>query len=326
MQLAPILKKARVLRNFCYVGDYQAASTMAELRLDRHTCLYNRATGTYWVRELDLYLAPAHHNLLSELWRAVALKGAGVAFRNCGSDIVADTGDFNVVVDTPEELFLLSEIIAYGVYNVVSGRQGTIVLDIGMNVGFASLHFAAQPWVEAVWSYEPVPATYARALRNFARNPALAAKVIPHDFGLSDAAGKLTFDYCSQWPAAVGISGLDPEFRRTHGLAESDISRVSVDVRDVCSVIKKVRGSYPHAQVIAKIDCEGAEYAIIAALRSAGLLRQVDAFLIEWHQHGPRELEQALTSAGFFVVSLMPRATATGMLYAHTGPEGVKNL
>ncbi len=326
MQLTPILKKARVLRNFCYVGDYRAASTMAELRLDRHACPYNRATGTYWIRELDLHLAPAHHNLLSELWLAVALKGAGVTFRNCGSGIVADTGAFSVVVDTPEELFLLHEIIAGGVYNVVSGRQGGVVLDIGMNVGFASLYFAAQPWVEAVWSYEPVPETYARALRNFARNPALAAKIVPHDFGLSDAAGKLTFDYCSQWRAAVGISGLGPEFRRTHGIAESDISRVSVDVRDICSVIKDVRARYRQAQVIVKIDCEGAEYAIIAALRSAGLLRQVDAFLIEWHQHGPRELEQALTSAGFFALSLMPRATATGMLYAHLGVEGVNNL
>jgi len=123
---------------------------MAELRLDRHACPYNRATGTYWIRELDLHLAPAHHNLLSELWLAVALKGAGVTFRNCGSGIVADTGAFSVVVDTPEELFLLHEIIAGGVYNVVSGRQGGVVLDIGMNVGFASLYFAAQPWVEAV--------------------------------------------------------------------------------------------------------------------------------------------------------------------------------
>ncbi len=91
-------------------------------------------------------------------------------------------------------------------------------------------------------------------------------------------------------------------------------------------MIQEVRAGYPHAQVIAKIDCEGAEYAIIAALRSGGLLRQVDAFLIEWHQHGPGELEQTLTSAGFFALSLMPRATATGMLYAHLGVEGVKNL
>jgi len=308
------------------VRDYRAARTITELRLNRHACVYDRATATYWIRELDLYLAPAHHDLLGELWRAVTLKQAGVTFTNCGGDIVADTGAFSVGVHTAEEVFLLYEIIADGVYNVASGRPGSIVLDIGMNVGFASLYFAALPWVEAVWSYEPVLETYARALRNLGRNPGLAAKIIPHNFGLSDAAGKVTFDYCSQWAAAVGVSGLTPEFRRTHEIAESDISKVSVDVQNVCSVIRDVRAGYPGAQVIVKSDCEGAEYAIIAALRSAGLLRQVDAFLIEWHQHGPRELEETLTGAGFFVVSLMPRAAATGMLYAHIAADGVKNL
>jgi len=326
MQLAPILRKARALRNFCYVGDYQAASTMAELCLDRRACVYDRATATYWIRELGLQLAPAHHNLLGELWRAVALKGAGVGFANSGGDIKADTGAFSVSIDTAEELFLLHEIIVGGMYNVVSGGQGCVVLDIGMNVGFASLYFAAQPWVEAVLSYEPVPETYARALHNFERNPALAAKITPHNFGLSNAAGKLTFDYCRQWAAAVGVSGLNPEFRRTHGIAESDISRVSVDVQDVCTVINDVRAGYPRTEVIVKIDCEGAEYAIIAALRCAGLLRQVDAFLVEWHQHGPRELEEALIGAGFFVVSLMPHARVTGMLYAHLGANDGRNV
>ena len=319
MRFSPILNQARTLRNLYHVRDYRAARIMTEVGLDRHGCLYHRGTDTYWIRELDLYLPPAHHNLLRDLWRAVALKRAGVNLTNCGDDIVADTGAFSVTVDRPEEIFVLHEIIVDGVYNVVSGCRGSVVLDIGMNVGFASLHFAAQPWVDSVWSYEPVSETYARALRNFARNPALAANITPYNFGLSDGAGKVTFDYCGQWAVAVGVSGLNPEFRRSHRITESEISQVSVDVHDVCSVINEVRTRSPRAQVIVKIDCEGAEYAIIAALRSAGLLRQVDAFLIEWHERGPRELEEALIGAGFFVVSLMPRASATGMLYAHIG-------
>lgn len=326
MQFAPILTQARTLRNFYYVRDYGAARTMTELRLNRDACVYDRATATYWIRDLDLYLPPAHHGLLRDLWQAIALKEAGVKFANCGSDIVADTGAFRVVLDTPEELFLLHEIIAGGVYNVVSSRRGCVVLDVGMNVGFASLYLAAQPGVEAVWSYEPVPETYARAVRNLERNPALSAKIVPHNFGLSDAAGKMTFDYCSQWAAAVGVSGLNPEFRRSHEIAESDISTVTVDVQDVCAVIRDVRARYTETQVIVKIDCEGAEYAIMAALGSAGLLREVEAFLIEWHERGPRELEETLTRAGFFVLSLTPRAKAAGMLYAHRAAEGAKSL
>jgi len=322
MRFSPILTKARTLRNLYHVGDYGAARAMTEAGLNQHQCLYDRGTDTYWVRELDLYLAPAHHNLLRQLGQALALKEAGATFTNSGADIVADTGAFSVAVDTAEGLFLLHEIIAGGVYNVVSGQQGWVVLDIGMNVGFASLYFAAQPWIEEVWAYEPVPETYTRAQRNLERNPALAAKITAHNFGLSDAAGKLTFDYCSQWAAAVGISGLNAEFRRSHEIADSDIRRVTVDVQDVCTVMRDARAGYPHAPLIVKIDCEGAEYAIMAALDSAGLLRQAEAFLIEWHQRGPRELEQTLTNAGFFVVSLTPRAPETGMLYAHRGTEG----
>jgi FkbM family methyltransferase len=325
MQLGPILTKARQFRNFWHVRNYSVARTMTEFGVTRHACVYDRATKTYWIRELDLRLAPPHHGLLRQLGSAIALKRAGVKFSNVGGDILAHASDFSVFVETAEQLFLLHEIVAGGVYNVISGRQGSIVLDIGMNVGFASLYFAAQPWVEAVRSYEPVPETYARALRNFERNPALAAKITPQNFGLSDAAGKVTFDYCRQWAAAVGVGGLNAEFRARHGIAESDISRVTVDMQDVCVAIQDVRAGYPRAQIIVKIDCEGAEYAIIAALHSAGLLRQVDAFLIEWHERGPRELEQALAGAGFLVLSLTPGATATGMLYAHLGVDPRRN-
>jgi len=316
MQLAPILKKARRLRNFWYVRDYGAASTMTEFGLTRNVCAYDRATGTYWIRELDLRLAPAHHGLLRQLWSAIALKRAGVKFSNCGTDIIADTGTFQVLLETPEELFILSEIIVDGVYNAVSGSRGSVVIDIGMNVGFASLYFAAQPWVEAVWSYEPVPQTYARAVRNFERNPALAAKVRLHNYGLSDAAGTAIFDFCPKWPGATGVHGLSSEFRRMHGIAKSEVGPVTVELRSICDVVREFRTAQPGVATIVKLDCEGAEYGILDALESAGLMRELDAFLIEWHERGPGQLERLLTNAGFFVISLMPNATR-GMLYAH---------
>jgi FkbM family methyltransferase len=298
------------------VRDYRAASTMTVLGLDRHAFVYDRSTRTYWIRELDLCLPPAHHHLLPGLWDAVELKRAGVSFANCGNEIIAHTGAFSVAVHTQEELFILMEIIANGVYNMVSS-EGAVVLDVGMNVGFASLYFAAQPWVRAVWSYEPVADTYARALRNLERNPTLAAKIRPHNYGLSDGAGEMTFDFCTQWRGAVGVYGLSPDFRRSHGVTADDISRITVQVQSVSDTVRELRAAYPEAEVIMKVDCEGAEYTILAELRCAGLLRDIDAFLIEWHERGFRELEQVLVSAGFFVLSFTPRATTTGMVYAY---------
>lgn len=321
MLLSTLLKKARTLRNLYYVRDYRAASTMTVLGLDRHAVHYDRTSHTYWIRELDLRLAPTHHLLLPGLRDALELTRAGVSFTNCGNEILAHTGAFSVVVDTEEELFILMEIIAKGVYNVISSVEGAVVLDVGMNVGMASLYFAAQPWVRGVWSYEPVPDTYARALRNFERNPALAAKITPRNYGLSGMAEEVTFDFCPQWRGSVGVHGLSPEMRR--GIRAADIRPITVEVRSACDAVRELRSADPSAELIMKLDCEGAEYAILEALQGAGLLRYIDAFLVEWHTRGPRQLEQLLASAGFFVLSLNPHATGTGMLYAHTKGERV---
>jgi FkbM family methyltransferase len=315
MLLSTIVKHGRTLRNLCYVREYQAAATMAEWRLTPTAVVYSRETRSYWVPELEINLGPAHHGLLAALWQALALKRAGVRFSNSGSEIIAHASGFNVAVENEEELFILREVVANGAYNVVPSAPGAVVLDIGMNVGYASLQFAAQPWVAAVWSYEPVPATYARALRNLERNPQLAARIEPHNYGLTDAGGQMTFDYSPRWRGAAGVQGLSAEFRSYHGVKEDDVSRVTIEVRSASETVREVRRAFPAAEVIVKLDSEGCEYPIIADLQRTGLLRHVDVFLIEWHKRGAGELLEALAAGGFCALSLTPQES-TGMIYA----------
>jgi len=286
---------------------------MAECRIHPAEVGYRREKRAYWVAELGISLEPAHHGLLAALWQARALKRAGVQFANAGSDIIAQTPSFTVAVENEEELFILREVVATGVYNLHLSSAGAVVLDIGMNVGFASLQFAAQAQVGAVWSYEPVPATYGRALRNLERNRDLAVKISPHNCGLSDAAGEMTFDYSPHWRGAAGVNGLTPEFRHYH--RSDGVSRVTVKVRSASEVVRQLRAKYQRAAIIVKMDCEGCEYRIIADLQREDLLRQVHVFLIEWHKYGPTELVQALAGAGFDVLSLTP-GEETGMIYA----------
>jgi FkbM family methyltransferase len=321
MLLASIVRRARTLRNLCYVREYEAASRMAEFRIDPSSVVYQRGTRVYRVPELGINLAPAHHCLLRALWQAFALKRAGVWFSNDGTEIIAHTPSFSVTVENEDELFILREVVANGIYNVVPGTPDVVVLDVGMNAGFASLQFAAQPWVAAVWAYEPVPETFARGLRNLERNPELAMKIKPHDYGLSDASGKMTFDYSPAWRGAAGLHGLTPGFRRNHRISSEEVSQVTVEVREASDVVREVRHGCPNASLILKLDCEGSEYPIIAALKSAGLLGQVDAFLIEWHERGAADLIETLTTAGFFALSLTPRES-TGMIYACNRNEG----
>ena len=313
--LSNIVRQARTLRNLCSVREYQAASRMAEFGIDPAAVVYKRGTRAYWVPELEITLTPSHHALLAALWQARALRRAGVRFSNDGAEIIAQTPSFTVPVENEDELYILREVVANGTYNVVPGAPGAAVLDIGMNVGYASLQFAAQPWAAVVWAYEPVPATYSRALRNLARNPQLAAKIKPHNYGLSDTSGQMTFDFSPAWRGAAGVQGMPPEFRKSHGVKENDVSRVTVEVRCASEAVRELKTAFPAAQVIVKLDCEGCEYPIIADLQRAGLLRHVDVFLIEWHQRGPAELLELLAAAGLFTLSLTPQES-TGMIYA----------
>lgn len=313
MLLSSIVRQGRVFRNLCYLGDYEAASKMAECRIHPAEVGYRREKREFWVAELGITLGPAHHGLLEALWQARALRRAGVQFANVGSDIIAYTPCFAAAVENEEELFILREVVANGVYNLLPSAPGAVVLDIGMNVGFASLQFAAQSQVAAVWSYEPVPATYGRALRNLDRNPDLSAKIRPHNCGLSDSGGEMSFDYSPHWRGAAGVNGLTPEFRHYH--RSGGVSRVTVKVRSASEVVRELRAEHPRAGLIVKMDCEGCEYRIMASLEREGFLRQVDVFLIEWHKHGPAELIHSLAGADFDVLSLTP-CEETGMIYA----------
>ena len=319
MLLSGIVKRGRVLRNLCCVRNYEAASKMADYRLHPSVVRYKTSTRAYWVPELGISVPPESHSLLRVLWQARALKRAGVSFYNDSGEIIAHTASFKVAVENEEELFILREIVAQGVYNLFPSSPGVVVLDVGMNVGFAALHFAAQPWIEAVWAYEPVPATYARALQNLCRNPQLSSKITAYNFGVGDQQEDTTFEYSPLWRGASGVLGLTPEFRRYHRIARKDVSRVPVRLGSACEVVRDARAAYPNARLVLKLDCEGCEYRIIAALQRASLLREVDTFLIEWHTLGASGLVQDLNAGGFDVLSLTS-AESRGMLYACRRP------
>lgn len=317
MHLSRILRQARILRNLCHVRNYKAASQMANYGLNWDAVVYDRTSDSYYVPDLNISINTVRHGLLAVLWQARELKRAGVKFSNVVDEIVAHTPEFDAAVENQDELFILMEIIARGAYGLLPDSDRAVVLDIGMHVGFASLHFAAQPFVKEVWSYEPVPATYARAERNLRRNPDLALKIKPFNYGLSDKTGDMVLHYCAQWKGAAGLLGLSPEFRQYHGVRPEEIETVKVQTRSAGEVVREMRLAHPGARLIVKLDAEGAEYAILAALEREGLLQKVDHFLIEWHQQGPQELERMLTKAGFSLFSF--KNSTTGVIYACNG-------
>jgi FkbM family methyltransferase len=271
------------------------------------------STDRLWNADFNLHLHPQKHAFFPKsLHYAKALRNdAGAKFSlTPDDDLLVQIGVLTLHVQSEEDLYILLEIHIEGSYNLHSLRPA-IVLDIGMNVGFASLAFAAIPNVRHVVSFEPFPSTFQQALANFRLNPTLQSKITPLNVGLGAASRTLSLEYCDAWRGSMGFDGV-PDFLRVG----NQIRNETVQIRSIQEILSRPDlQPPPDTDLIAKIDCEGAEYEIIDALSSAGALPRFKSIMIEWHRKGPASLIQQLQAAGFAVLSQSPRGR-NGMLYA----------
>lgn len=203
-------------------------------------------------------------------------------------------------LETWEDIYILHEIFYSGEYDI---RLGTNyhVIDIGGNIGVASLYFASQPYVAKVDSFELVPATAKRFRNNLELNSELSKKITLHEHGLASDDRSIDIDYYPELAGSMGIVGIAERVSKLD-LETKNKSKISVSVKNATDIFNAFILQNPTVPLVAKIDCEGAEYEIIEALYSAGLLNQIHAFAIEWHERGPDILRERLESAGHFVV------------------------
>ena len=213
-------------------------------------------------------------------------------------------------MESGDDLYILWEVFSLGVYNFqVSGQ--TVVMDIGMHVGYASLFFASLPGVMAVYAFEPFPRTYEQAMRNFERNPHLRKKIHPYNYGLGAEAAMPTYLYNYRYKGNAGHHGLTPHMKK-----DRDTSSIDVNLKPVDIQIRKLRETHPTANLAVKMDCEGAEYALVEKLASEEMLQLVDLYMIEWHEKGGATLLAKLQRAGFKTIVRNPKHLNNGFIYA----------
>ncbi len=251
----------------------------------------------------------------------VGLEGGGVQFALDRDELIARVDDVALEVQSTEDLQLLHEVFLANEYTVFPPLQ-CIAVDIGMNVGLASLALARNPRIETVFAYEPFAAPFRRAARNFQRNPALARKIRPVNFGLADRDEDLEVKVSPT--ATIGTS--------IRGMAAGNIERIRV--RDAAEELrpKIEEASRRGLGVVVKVDCEGSEFAIFDSLERASLLGKIDAFVIEWHKWWSAEKTQAdliapLRKAGFFVFDRThPANPHAGILQAVRSARGTAGV
>ncbi|MDH5399263.1 MAG: FkbM family methyltransferase [Cyclobacteriaceae bacterium] len=244
-----------------------------------------------------------HAFLIDRFDLFIQLTGVENTFFTIKKDVIIYHIDgLNLRVTTAEELFIIKEIFIEKCYNIIVPEEEIIVIDIGMNVGFASLFFAKLKNVKQVYSFEPFQATFEDALKNFNQNKDLRAKINPSNYGLGKSEGEhfVNFKKDLKGQNRTIITGQD-------GQIKVKIKACRETIEDILSKHKE--------DVYLKIDTEGAEYDIFESLFSSTLHSQIKGFFIEWHDLGPASLERQLVREGFKMTSIV-LGKNTGLIYA----------
>jgi 31-O-methyltransferase len=234
--------------------------------------------------------------------------------------------------DPPQLWFQLAEIVDERIYlrHGVEVNEGDTVLDVGANVGVAAAFFAAHCGAGLIHSFEPVGPIYELLRRNTERFGAC----VPHNYGLSSAAGRSEITF---YPGAAAMSGLyaDPELDRSQvrtvllnigrSEAEADAelagrygaTTLPCELRTVSMVLRE--HSLERVDLL-KVDVERAELDVLAGIAEQDWPK-IDQIAMEIHDESG-SLERAgamLTQRGYEVAGEQDedmRGTDVRMLYA----------
>ncbi len=284
---APRRVDARGLTTAVLDAAFGCDPTWQDLTVERGR-VHSRRAG------FDLAAGPAFTFAGYDVWCLLADRGW--RFEPTATALVARRSGMELHLTTAEEIDMVREIFIDDCYDLTLPRR-CHVIDIGGNVGFAALRFASQPSVERVVSFEPFGPTASAFRAQIARNPTLGSRITLQEVGLGSDDRTVEIEYHASLRGSMSVQGLGAWRDRGTGDAQRISIRIARASTQLQPVIEGARRS--GAGVLAKIDCEGAEYDILADLAASGLLGELDALCIEWHARGPGDLLAHLHRYGF---------------------------
>ncbi|HEX5171547.1 MAG TPA: FkbM family methyltransferase [Cyclobacteriaceae bacterium] len=265
----------------------------------------------FLVHEIQ-FLVPGNFNFLFEprafdLFLSNARKLNGT-YEVSGNKLIFCFNDLRVAITSRSELYIINEIFVDKCYQFLLPKNVSVhVVDIGMNVGLASLFFASLPYVDHVHGYEPFTPTFKQAQENINLNPEQARKIETYNFGLGEKEQSLMVPYNSDNKGINASLINSPRVTASH--------RERLWIKQASESLNVLFQRFPESRFIVKIDAEGAEYAIFNSLFKNRLSEQVIGVMVEWHFFGPRQLEKLLTENRFMLVSQSLNENG-GLIYA----------
>jgi FkbM family methyltransferase len=215
--------------------------------------------------------------------------------------------DISDIPDHP--LYLIKEVFVKSEYNLNIGKE-SILIDIGMNRGAASLLFATNENIKRIYAFEPFKPTFELAKRNMELNPELSKKISAFNVGLGKTEQTLELPY-----KATATGGMSTTHNVCKG--EKKIKKEVVVVKDAAREIIPILEENKNRHVIIKCDCEGAEFEIFERFNEEKIVDKIDIVLMEFHFEKPDRLVNILTESGF-AVQVKPGSSKsrTGYIYA----------
>ncbi|MFT6828640.1 MAG: FkbM family methyltransferase [Bacteroidia bacterium] len=262
------------------------------------------------LQDLNITLKRGEHiSILKGYQYALNLKRRlNASFELNGSQLHLKFSEFEFNINSAEELFIANEIFVNRCYEFHSSNKATVI-DIGMNVGMASLYFANREDVLEVYSFEPFEPTYKLGILNFKLNFKTYGKIHSHNIGLGGNAREIEVSYSSENKGQVGMMGTELIKSKVY-----DLSKETLRIESAVHYFETIVKNAVDTDLIVKMDCEGAEFEIIPALKEASILGKIKLLMMEWHSE-PESLIVLLKSEGFMLVR-NNHSENIGMIYA----------
>lgn len=219
-------------------------------------------------------------------------------------NLLISFGDISIKVKSKDEFANVKEVYIKQVYNYfINNEKRDIVIDIGMNIGDATLYFANRDNVEKVYGYEPFKETFLAAKENL-KDYLTENKVEIFQYGISDENKIRAIGFNANM--SCGQSTLadirEKAYKRyiNWGLVETDDEQIEqIEVRKASEVFLPIIMKYSNHNIILKMDCEGEEYGILEELLQSKILGKFKFIMLEYHYKGKETLLNYLKEATF---------------------------
>jgi FkbM family methyltransferase len=228
-------------------------------------------------------------------------------------DLINELGGKKLLVSSYVDMFVYKEVFYDLCYDFYTPYNSLTVVDIGMNVGAATIFFSNKKNVNRIYAYEPFPDTYNKALENIKLNVSnIDEKICTHSFGVSDVNKKLMVAYDKNCTGDMSVTW-------NNNSESVEMENVMVEVVDAAELFTAIINKHPEDKFVFKVDCEGSEYDILQRLHETSLINKIHVLILEWHNREGKhvsQLEAILKENGFIFHIIGNRDSSCGMLFA----------